>query len=44
MQDVDHEQTVIRFTVRPDGQPEIFSDLPAILTPYKLDHIPLWPN
>jgi len=44
MRDVDHEQTVIRFTVRPDGQPEIFNDLPAILTPYQLDHMPLWPN
>ncbi len=44
MRGVDHEHTVVRFTVRPDGQPEMFNDLPAILTPYKLDHVPLWPN
>lgn len=41
---VDHELTVTRFNVRPDGQPETFNALPAILTPYKLDHMPEWPN
>lgn len=44
MKGVDHERTVVRFTVNPDGQPETFNHLPAILTPYQLDHMPEWPN
>lgn len=41
---IDHEHTVVRLNVGADGQSETFSDLPAILTPYQLDHIPQWPN
>lgn len=39
---VDDEQTVVRFSVNDAGNAEGFNNLPIILTPYALDHIPTW--
>ena len=41
---VDDEQTAVRFSIADDGSAERFSQLPAVLTPYALDHSPSWAN
>ena len=41
---VDWEQTVVRMNVGQSGEKEWFADLPAVLTPYALDHTPSWAN
>lgn len=37
---LDQEMTAVRFTVREDGGVHEINKLPAILTPYSLDHMP----
>jgi len=41
---VDDEKTAIRFSIKSDGSAEDFSQLPTVLTPYGLDHMPSWAN
>jgi len=41
---VDDEQTAVRFSISSDGSAERFNKLPAVLTPYALDHTPSWAN
>lgn len=36
----DEEVTAVRFTIKDDGSVHKISKLPAVLTPYSLDHIP----
>ena len=41
---VDDEQTAVRFSIDENGGAERFSQLPATLTPYALEHSPAWAN
>ncbi len=41
---VDHELTVVRFSVDGEGNVGQFSTLPTTLTPYALEHMPSWAN